>query len=168
MNTKNAVFATTAATFAITAMLMLGVLNYDSINFYQSDLDAAHAKLRRIENKFEAELDISFEHANEMTKKTAQYAELERLYTKYAINPEQNVYLKPKIDSLTNVIDSLKHDFFVKNHSKKLDKLNDDYKKAIRKVVMLQHDSVVNDSINNQPMITRFKKNWNEIFSKQR
>lgn len=167
MNTKKAVFGTTAAAVAITAMLMLGILNYDSIKFYQSDLDKEHAKLRRIEKQFDTELDISFERATEMVKKTAQYAALERLYAQHAVNPEVNANLEPKIDSLSNVIDSLKHDFFVNECSDNLDKLNEDYRNSIRKVVMLQHDSVVNDSIKNQPIIPRFKKNWNKIFNQR-
>ncbi len=165
---KKAIFGTVAATTLPLALFMLSVLNYDSIDFYQSDLDATRAKLNSIEKSFDTEMDISLERANEMAKKTAQYAEMEKLYAQHAINPEQNAYLEPKIDSLSNVIDSLKRDFFVNHCSENLDKLHEDYKDGIRKVVMLQHDSVVNDSIKNQPIIPRFKKNWNNMFSRQR
>ena len=165
---KKAIFGTVAATTLPLALFMLSVLNYDSIDFYQSDLDATRAKLQTIEKSFDTELDISLERAKEMTKKTAQYAELEKLYAQHAINPEQNAYLEPKIDSLSGVIDSLKRNFFVNHCSENLDKLHEDYKDGIRKVVMLQHDSVVNDSIQTQPIIPRFKKNWNEMFSKSR
>ena len=165
---KKAIFGTVAATTLPLALFMLSVLNYDSIDFYQSDLDTTRAKLNNIEKSFDTEYNISMERAKEMTKKTAQCAELEKLYAQHAINPEQNAYLEPKIDSLSNVIDSLKNEFFISHCSENLDKLHEDYKDGIRKVVMLQHDSVVNDSIQKQPIIPRFKKNWNEMFSRQR
>ena len=165
---KKAVFGTIAATTLPLALFMLSVLNYDSIDFYQSDLDATRAKLNNIEKSFDTEYDISMDRAKEMTKKTAQYAEMEKLYAQHAINPEKNAYLEPKIDSLSNVIDSLKNEFFISHCSENLDKLHEEYRNGIRKVVMLQHDSVVNDSIKNQPIIPRFKKNWNNMFVKER
>ena len=147
---------------------MLSVLNYDSIDFYQSDLDNERAKLAHTEKQFETELDISFERANEMAKKTAQYAEMEKLYTQHAINPEKNAHLEPKIDSLSNIIDSLKHDFFVNHCSENLDKLHEEYRNGVRRLLMLQYDSIINDSIKNQPIIPRFRKNWNNMFAKER
>jgi DNA repair exonuclease SbcCD ATPase subunit len=168
MSKQEKITAAVAVIFVTSIMALLGITNYDSIHFYQSDLDNERAKLAHMEKQFETELDISFERANEMTKKTAQYAEMEKLYAQHAINPEKNAYLEPKIDSLSNVIDSLKNEFFISHCSENLDKLHQDYKNGIRKVVMLQHDSVVNDSIKNQPIIPRFKKNWNEMFSRQR
>ena len=167
MSKQEKITAAVAVIFVTSIMALLGITNYDSVRFYQSDLDKERAKLRRIEKQFDTELDISFERATEMVKKTAQYAALERLYAQHAVNPEINANLEPKIDSLSNVIDSLKHDFFVNECSDNLDKLNEDYRNSIRKVVMLQHDSVVNDSIKNQPIIPRFKKNWNTIFNQR-
>ena len=165
---KKAVFGTVAATTLPLALFMLSVLNYDSIDFYQSDLDAAHAKLNNIEKSFDTEYDISMERAKEMTKKTAQYAKMEKLYAQHAINPEKNAYLEPKIDSLSNVIDSLKNEFFISHCSENLDKLHDEHRKTTMQVAVLQCDSAKNASIKNQPIIPRFKKNWNEMFSRQR
>ena len=84
---KKAIFGTVAATTLPLALFMLSVLNYDSIDFYQSDLDATRAKLNSIEKSFDTEMDISMDRAKEMTKKTAQYAELKKLYAQHAINP---------------------------------------------------------------------------------
>jgi hypothetical protein len=165
---KKAIFGTVAATTLPLALFMLSVLNYDSIDFYQSDLDATRAKLNNIEKSFDSEMDISMYRAKEMTKKTAQYAEMEKLYAQHAINPEKNAYLEPKIDSLSNIIDSLKNEFFVNHCSENLDKLHEEYRHGVRRLVMLQNDSIINDSIKNQPIIPRFKKNWNEMFSRQR
>ena len=46
---KKAIFGTVAATTLPLALFMLSILNYDSIDFYQSDLDATRAKLNNIE-----------------------------------------------------------------------------------------------------------------------
>ena len=167
MSKQEKITAAVAVIFATSIMALLGITNYDSIRFYQSDLDNERAKLAHTEKQFETELDISFERASEMAKKTAQYAEMEKLYAQHAINPEKNAHLEPKIDSLSNVIDSLKHDFFVNHCSENLDKLHEEYRHGVRRLVMLQHDSVVNDSIKNQPIIPRFKKNWNTIFNQR-
>lgn len=167
MSKQEKITAAMAVIFATSIMALLGITNYDSVRFYQSDLDNERAKLAHMEKQFETELDISMDRANEMAKKTAQYAEMEKLYAQHAINPETNAHLEPKIDSLSNVIDSLKHDFFVNHCSENLDKLHEEYRHGVRRLVMLQHDSVVNDSVKNQPIIPRFKKNWNTIFNQR-
>ena len=166
-NYKKNLIGVSAAAVVLTMMMTLGILNYDSSDFYQSDLDIARARLQHTEANIDTEHYNTQEQAKNLVKQTEQYAELRALTEKHAQNPEANAYLEPKMDSLSNVLDSMEHDTRLK-FSGKLDEYYATHSELTKKIAKLEQDSVIADSIHNQPIGPRFKNNWNRIFAKQR
>lgn len=167
MSKQEKLIGASAITGVIAVMFMLGVLNYDTADFYQSDLDIARAKKQHIEAAIDSEFHNNQEQARDLVKQTASYAELQNLMQKHAENPELNAHLEPKMDSLSNVLDSMEHDTRLK-FSGKLNEYYAAHSELTKKIAKLEQDSVIADSIHNQPIGPRFKNNWNRIFAKQR
>lgn len=166
-NYKKNLIGVSAAAVVLTMMMTLGILNYDSADFYQSDLDVARTRLQHTEANIDTEHYNTQEQAKNLVKQTEQYAELRALTEKHAQNPEVNAYLEPKMDSLSNVLDSMEHDTRLK-FSGKLDEYYAAHSELTKKIAKLEQDSIKADSIHNQPIGPRFKNNWNRIFAKQR
>ena len=167
MSIKKKVFSTTAISAAIVLMGLLFVLDYDTSAFYQSDLDIARSRLKQTELNIDAERQNTQDQARNLIKQTAEYAELCALTEKHAENPETNAHLEPKMDSLSNVLDSMEYDARIK-FTGKLNEYYAAHSKLTKKITQLEQDSIIADSIHNQPIGPRFKNNWNKIFAKQR
>ena len=163
---KKAIFGTVAATTLPLALFMLSVLNYDSIDFYQSDLDNERAKLSHIERNIDDERHNNREQARNLTKQTAQYAQLQELYKIHSQNPEVYAHLEPKMDSLSNVIDSLEN-HALETYTGRMDALHKEHANTTEQIERLARDSVIADSIARQPLGPRFRKNWNTIFNQR-
>ena len=148
----------------------LAILNYDQHNFYQEDLDNAYRKAWRAQQDLEAEFEYISSVAYEETKKYPEYRQMDSLSRIHEQNSEYNYHLERKIDSLWYAIDSIQENIENKHieNSQTLDKKYQKLDVAYYEIETLTRDSIINDSINHQPLGQRFKNNWNKIFCQQK
>lgn len=148
----------------------IAILNYDKHSFYQEDLENAYHKAWLAKQNLKAEFEHIHTVAYEETKKYPEYKLMDSLSYIHEQNPEYNYYLERKIDSLWYAVDSIRNDIEEK-HIENSETLEHAYQKldnAYNKIDALKQDSIINDSINNQPLGQRFKNNWNKIFCQQK
>ena len=148
----------------------IAILNYDQHSFYQEDLDSAYRKAWCAQKDLDAEFEHIHSIAYEETKKYPEYRQMDSLSRIHKQNPEYNYHLEHKIDSLWYAIDSIQEDIENK-HIENSPVLEKAYKKldaAHNEIDILTQDSIINDSINHQPLGQRFKNNWNKIFCQQK
>ena len=170
MNIKNLAVKGTMIAGAITAMGGIAILNYDQHPFYQDNLDAAYNKELRIERYIANEYQNIIEESYEAVKSYPEYKQMDSLEHIHAQNPEANWELEYKIDSLWNKIDSVRDEIINENITNS-QRLNDAYQEMANveeEIEILKRDSVINDSIQSQPVVQRFKNNWNRIFCQQK
>ncbi len=166
MSKKEKITAAMAIIFVAGTMTLLGITNYDAYDFYQSDLDSARAKLSHIERDIDDERHNNREQARNLAKQTAQYAQLQELYKIHSQNPEVYAHLEPKMDSLSNVIDSLEN-HALETYTGRMDALHKEHANTTEQIERLARDSVIADSIARQPLGPRFRNNWNAIFNQR-
>ena len=166
MSKQEKITAAMAIIFVTNIMALLGITNYDSVRFYQSDLDNERAKLSHIERNIDDERHNNREQARNLAKQTAQYAQLQELYKIHSQNPEVYAHLEPKMDSLSNVIDSLEN-HALETYTGRMDALHKEHANTTEQIERLARDSVIADSIARQPLGPRFRKNWNTIFNQR-
>ncbi len=170
MNWKNVAVKGAMITTAATVISGLAILNYDKHPFYQEDLDNAYRKVWCAERAIDAELTNIYDAAYEEAKTYPEYKQMDSFARIHAQNPELNWELEYKIDSLWNTIDSTRNAIMDRRIENSID-LEHAYKKletAEAQVDKLTQDSIMNDSINSQPLRQRFKNNWNKIFCQQK
>ena len=170
MDLKKLAIKGTMIASAATVIGGIAILNYDQHNFYQEDLDDAYCRIHYTERFIADEYKIIDKAAYSEVKTYPIWQELDSLYDLQNQRPENSWHFEGKIDSLWNKIDSLRDDIAQKRIENNQDlqnahtKLDSLYKRAEK----LTQDSIINDSINNQPWGQRFKNNWNKIFCLQK
>lgn len=170
MNFKKTAFNTAMITSAIVIIGWSRILNYDNHPFYQEDLDAAYRKAWRAECDIHTELERVYKMSYNETKTSPEYKQIDSLSRVYAEDPENNWYLDSQINSLWQTIDSVQNSITKKNLATD-SALNAAYQRfynADTEIEKLTQDSIINDSIKNQPWGQRFKNNWDKIFSQQK
>ncbi len=169
MTTKEAIAKTSMILLFAAGIGATSILNYDKPDFYQDDLDVAHKKAFRAEQNISAEFDFIDQVAFNEVKEYPEYKKMDSLIRVHKTNPEEYYYLEPTIDSLYCKVDSIHKDIASK-HIDNSTAITNAYKnldEAYKNVDKLTQDSIRNDSIANQPVIQRFKNNWNRLFAQK-
>lgn len=169
MTTKEAIVKTSFILLFAAGVGATSILNYDKPDFYQDDLDSAHKKAFRAEQNISAEFDF-IDHAVACEIKSyPEYKKMDSLIRVHKTNPEEYYYLEPTIDSLAYQVDSIREAATTKRIDNSAE-IENAYKKldaAYKNVDKLTQDSIKNDSIMNQPVIQRFKNNWDKVFAQR-
>ena len=166
MTTKEAIFKSSMIVLFAAGVGATSIVNYDTPNFYQDDLDAAHARAFRADQNIACEYDAIYQIASQEVKSYPEYKKMDSLIQIHKQNPETYYYLEKQIDSLEHKVDSIQEEIATEriNNSTRIDEAYERLNQAYRDVDRLTQDSIINDSITNQPVIQRFKNNWNKIF----
>ena len=167
MSNKRNTTAITIASAVIVLYVLLNILRYDEPNFNQSRLDDAREQLKSINNEYVC----AYDNILQMTHAELQYHPISKrinaLSKIYSSNPTVFYYLEPQIDSLTkqkqHIHDSIANVYF-KQREKRLNKIKDNRAIALNKINKLERDSIITDSVRNQPQLPRFKNNFQKIF----
>ena len=170
MNLKNLAFKGSMVAGAIAVIGGIAILNYDRHDFYQEDLDNAHHRLWLADQNLIAEYEDVFSQSYNEVKSYPEYKQMDSLSRIHKQDPEANWKLERKIDSLYSCVDSIREKIVDRRieNSQEIQDATQRLNNAVQNVVALTQDSIINDSIENQPVGQRFKNNWNKIFCNQK